>query len=44
MRVESKVAVVTGGGKGLGKGAVICLVREGADIAIIDIDTLSGYN
>ena len=41
MRVESKIAVVTGGSRGLGKGAVICLARAGADIAIVDIDTKS---
>jgi len=39
MRVQDKVAIVTGGGKGLGKGSVLCLAREGADIAIIDIDS-----
>ena len=39
MRVNDKVAVVTGGGKGLGRGSVLCLAREGADIAIIDIDS-----
>jgi len=38
MRVKNKVAIVTGGGKGLGKGSVLCLAKEGADIAIIDID------
>ncbi len=38
MRVKDKVAIVTGGAKGLGKGSVMCLAREGADIAIIDID------
>ncbi len=38
MRVKDKVAVVTGGGKGLGEGIVNCLAREGAHIAIIDID------
>jgi len=39
MRVKDKIAIVTGGAKGLGKGSVMCLAREGADIAIIDIDT-----
>ena len=38
MRVKDKVAIVTGGAKGLGKGSVMCLAREGADIAIIDVD------
>ena len=38
MRVKDKIAIVTGGGRGLGRGSVLCLAREGADIAIIDID------
>ena len=37
MRLEGKVAVVTGGGAGIGRGIVRCMAREGADIAIPDI-------
>ena len=37
MRLEGKVAVVTGGGAGIGEGIVMCMAREGADIAIPDI-------
>ena len=37
MRLEGKVAVVTGGGSGIGRGIVLCMAREGADIAIPDI-------
>src|SRR5512134_2167996 len=37
MRLEGKVAVVTGGGAGIGRGIVLCMAREGADIAIPDI-------
>ena len=35
MRVEGKVAVVTGGSRGIGEGIVLTLAREGADVAII---------
>src|SRR6478672_9131573 len=37
MRLAGKVAVVTGGGSGIGRGIVLCLAREGANIAIPDI-------
>jgi NAD(P)-dependent dehydrogenase (short-subunit alcohol dehydrogenase family) len=37
MRLEGKVAVVTGGGSGIGEGIVMCMAREGADVAIPDI-------
>src|SRR5262245_24678105 len=37
MRLSGKVAVVTGGGSGIGRGIVLCMAREGADIAIPDI-------
>src|SRR4030095_3012357 len=37
MRLDGKVAVVTGGGAGIGEGIVMCMAREGADIAIPDI-------
>ena len=38
MKLEGKVAIVTGGGRGLGQGIVYCLAEEGADISIIDIN------
>jgi meso-butanediol dehydrogenase/(S,S)-butanediol dehydrogenase/diacetyl reductase len=37
MRLAGKVAVVTGGGSGIGRGIVLCLAREGANIAIPDL-------
>jgi len=36
--LENKVAIVTGGAQGLGKGIVDCLTRDEADIAIVDIN------
>ncbi len=38
MRLERQVAIVGGGGQGLGAGIVLCLAEEGADIAVVDID------
>lgn len=38
MKLESKVAIVTGGGRGIGRGIALCLAEEGADVAIVDMD------
>jgi NAD(P)-dependent dehydrogenase (short-subunit alcohol dehydrogenase family) len=37
MRLQGKVAVVTGGGQGIGRGIALCMAKEGADIAIADV-------
>lgn len=37
MRLEGKVAIVTGGGGGIGEGICLCLVREGAHVTVSDI-------
>ena len=38
MKLEGKVAIVTGGGQGIGQGIVHCLAEEGADVAVVDIN------
>ena len=38
MRLEQKVAVVTGGGSGIGESICLRLGREGARVAVVDID------
>jgi NAD(P)-dependent dehydrogenase (short-subunit alcohol dehydrogenase family) len=41
MRLAGKVAIVTGGGSGIGRGIVLTMAREGADIAIPDIQIMN---
>jgi meso-butanediol dehydrogenase/(S,S)-butanediol dehydrogenase/diacetyl reductase len=36
--LEGKVAIITGGGQGIGEGIVRCLAEEGADVSVVDIN------
>lgn len=38
MRLKGKIAIVTGGGGGMGRGICACLAREGADVVVSDIN------
>ena len=41
-RVAGKVALVTGGGNGIGEAISLLLAREGAKVAVCDLDTKAG--
>ncbi|MBN1190513.1 MAG: glucose 1-dehydrogenase [Dehalococcoidales bacterium] len=41
-RVKGKVAIVTGGASGLGEAAAKLMAKEGASVAITDIDDVNG--
>lgn len=42
MRLENKIAVVTGAGKGIGWGIATVLSKEGAKVVVVDWDEIAG--
>ncbi|MBL4868009.1 MAG: SDR family oxidoreductase [Pseudomonadales bacterium] len=38
MRLEDKVALITGAGAGIGRASALAMAREGATVAVVDID------
>ncbi len=41
-RMDGRIAIVTGAARGIGKGIVICLAREGASVLFTDISNEAG--
>jgi NAD(P)-dependent dehydrogenase (short-subunit alcohol dehydrogenase family) len=42
MRLKGKIAIVTGGGSGIGRSAAIRFASEGAKVSVADVDTIGG--
>lgn len=42
MRLQNKVAFITGAGSGIGRAAAKLFAREGARVVVVDVDTTSG--
>ena len=42
MLLKDKVCVITGGASGIGKGIALCMAKEGANVAILDLNDTEG--
>ena len=42
MRLENKIALVTGGGSGIGRESCFLFAKEGANVVVVDINSESG--
>lgn len=42
MRLENKVAIITGAGSGIGRGIVLAFIKEGAKVIVVDLSEEGG--